>query len=93
MTLTGFEHTGKILRKKSRLEARAIRGKRTDQVEVYSQSNRKSSLKASIVDIEDTEESVDSQQQQEDDVEHLPMNEELELSDQNLQDNLEIQDD
>jgi hypothetical protein len=68
MTLTGFEHTGKILRKK----ARAIRGRRPDQVEVYSQSNRKSSLKASMVtggDLDDTEDSEDSQLKQNDDVE------------------------
>jgi hypothetical protein len=72
MTLTGFEHTGKILRKKARLEARAIRGRRPDQVEVYSQSNRKSSLKASMVtggDLDDTEDSEDSQLKQNDDVE------------------------
>ncbi len=61
MTLSGFTHTGKILRKKARLEARAIKGKRPDQVEVHSQSNRKSSLKASHVDIEDTSDSEDSQ--------------------------------
>lgn len=36
MTLSGFEHNSKILRKKARLEARAIRGKRPDQVEVQS---------------------------------------------------------
>lgn len=62
MTLSGFEHNAKLLRKKARLEARAWRGKKPDQVEVQSQSNRKSSLKASCLDIEDdTDESEDSQ--------------------------------
>lgn len=80
MTLTGFEHTGKVLRKKARLEARALR-----QVEVT--SNRKSSMKAAslgIVDVDTEDEDTDSQQGSH--IEELPMNEDIELSEHNLQD-------
>lgn len=49
MTLTGFQHKAKILRKKARLEARAIRGKRTEQIEVHSKSARSRSDKKSSI--------------------------------------------
>lgn len=58
-----------------------------EQVEVHSKSARsrsdkKSSLKASL----EHDDTTDSDSQQGSDIEQLPMNEDIELSDHNLQD-------
>jgi hypothetical protein len=92
MTLTGFEHTNKVLRKKARLENRANKAaKRSDTGE---QQSRKSSMKVSnqIEDVDSDSETTDSQHQQESDIEQMPMNEDIELSDRNLDDQLDSQD-
>lgn len=78
MTLTGFEHNPKVLRRKARLEARHQR-----QMEVV--SNRKSSLKQQHADLDDFDDD-DDESQQDQQLEELPMNQEIELSEHNLQD-------
>ena len=94
MTLTGFEHAKKTIEKKNRLIARAITGKRPDQIEVVSKrsgrskSSRKSSIKASSAKLNQNDDDDDENSQLEDqsDIEQPPMNEDIESLDRNSQD-------
>lgn len=84
MTLTGFEHDKKNIEKKNRLIARAITGKRHDEIEVKSKrsgrskSSRKSSIRASSKHQPDDEDDEDSHLEDASDIEQPPMNEDIE---------------
>lgn len=75
MTLTGFEHSAKTIEKKNRLVARAITGKRPDQIEVVSKrsgrskSSRKSSIKVSSAKHDQIDEDDDSEIEDQSDIE------------------------
>lgn len=88
MTLTGFEYDKKILSKKARLQQNAILGRKPDHpVEVFSKSaSRKSSLKPSERRPVSDEDVDCSDEQRESDIEEPPMNEDIELSDQDQRD-------
>lgn len=89
MTLTGFEHSKKTILKKERL---IIKAKKTEQIEVVSRSNRskssrKSSLRASSKNIDDSDEEDGSENAS--DISHPPMNEDIESLNHNEQDSNE----
>ena len=71
MTLSGFEHDPKQLKKKARLLAE----KKSEEVEVA--YTLKSSIKAATADLVSSE--ADSDEQRESDIEELPMNEDIEV--------------
>lgn len=93
MTLTGFEHSKKTIEKKNRLIARAITGKRPDQIEVVSKrsgrskSSRKSSMRASSAkQDQNDDDDEDSHLEDQSDIEQPPMNEDIESLDHNSND-------